>query len=68
MAHFAVSAVGRDRPGIVSAIAEGLLELEGKLAFCNLTPTIQKTFHIMGLTQFATIYEDEAAAVGEMTG
>lgn len=48
---------------ILIEILERLLELEGKLAFCNLTPTIQKTFHIMGLTQFATIYDDEAAAV-----
>ncbi len=37
MAHFAVSAVGRDRPGIVSAIAEGLLELEGNVEDSRMT-------------------------------
>jgi anti-anti-sigma regulatory factor len=37
------------------------------LAFCGLTPTIDKTFRIMGLAQYAAIYptEDEALrAVG----
>lgn len=52
---------------ILIEILEKLLELEGVLAFCNLTPTIQKTFHIMGLTQFATIYDDEAGAVAELS-
>lgn len=37
MAHFAVSAVGRDRPGIVAAIAEGLLELEGNVEDSRMT-------------------------------
>jgi hypothetical protein len=37
--------------------------VDGSLAFCCLTNTIQKTFHIMGLTQYATVYEDEARAV-----
>lgn len=53
---------------ILIEILERLLELEGKLAFCNLTPVIQKTFHIMGLTQFATIYDDEGAAVSALSG
>ena len=47
---------------------ERMLELEGELAFCCLTNTIQKTFHIMGLTQYATVYEDEAAAVEALGG
>jgi anti-anti-sigma regulatory factor len=40
-----------------------MLEIEGKLAFCNLTPVIEKTFHIMGLTQYAGVYPDEPTAV-----
>ena len=48
---------------ILIEIIEKMLEIEGKLAFCNLTPTIEKTFHIMGLTQYASIYPDEPAAV-----
>ncbi len=31
MSHYAVSAVGRDRPGIVAAITRALLELEGNV-------------------------------------
>ena len=48
---------------ILIEIIEKMLELEGRLAFCNLTPTIEKTFHIMGLAQYAAIYPDEPAAV-----
>jgi len=48
---------------ILIEVLERMLELQGRLAFCCLTPTIQKTFHIMGLTQYAQVYPDEAAAV-----
>ena len=51
---------------ILIEVLERMLELQGKLAFCNLTPTIQKTFHIMGLTQYAQVYPDEATAVVEL--
>ncbi len=36
---------------ILIEIIEKMLEIDGRLAFCCLTPTIEKTFHIMGLTQ-----------------
>lgn len=52
---------------ILIEIIEKMLEIDGKLAFCNLTPTIEKTFHIMGLAQYASIYADEDAAVAELT-
>ena len=48
---------------ILIEVLERMIELQGRLAFCNLTPTIQKTFHIMGLTQYAQVYPDEATAV-----
>jgi anti-anti-sigma factor len=48
---------------ILIEIIEKMLEIEGKLAFCCLTPTIEKTFHIMGLAQYAGIYVDEGVAV-----
>ena len=51
---------------ILIEIIEKMLEIEGKLAFCNLTPTIEKTFHIMGLAQYAGIYSDEEGAVKEL--
>lgn len=52
---------------ILIEIIEKMLEIQGKLAFCSLTPTIEKTFQIMGLAQYAGIYPDEAAAVAELS-
>jgi anti-anti-sigma factor len=51
---------------ILIEIIEKMLEIEGKLAFCCLTPTIEKTFNIMGLAQYASIYADEATAVAQL--
>ena len=51
---------------ILIEIIEKMLEVEGKLAFCALTPTIEKTFHIMGLAQYAPIFGDEAAAMAQL--
>ena len=44
-----------------------MIEIDGKLAFCNLTPTIEKTFHIMGLAQYAGVYSDEETAIAELS-
>ena len=51
---------------ILIEIIEKMIEVEGKLSFCALTPTIEKTFHIMGLAQYASIYPDQATAVNEL--
>ncbi len=51
---------------ILIEIIEKLLEIDGRLAFCHLTPTIEKTFQIMGLTLYAKIYPDEEAAVQDL--
>lgn len=48
---------------ILLDILEKVLEKEGKLAFCHLTPTIEKTFHIMGLTQYAKIFPGHEPAI-----
>jgi len=53
---------------ILLEIMERLLEDKGQLAFCNLTPTISKTFEIMGLVQYATIYTDRDAARAGLIG
>ena len=37
MGHFAVSAIGRDRPGIVAAVADGLLEVDGNVEDSRMT-------------------------------
>ena len=51
---------------ILIEIIEKMLEVEGRLAFCPLTPTIEKTFHNMGLAQYASIYPDEGSAVARI--
>ena len=53
---------------ILLEIMEKLLEDKGTLAFCNLTPTISKTFEIMGLVQYATVYPDLDTARSELMG
>ncbi len=47
---------------ILIEVLEKVMERKAVLAFCGLTPTIDKTFRIMGLAQYAAIYptEDEA--------
>ena len=53
---------------ILLEIMEKLLEEKGRLAFCNLTPTISKTFEIMGLVQYASIFPDRPTATAELAG
>lgn len=53
---------------ILIEIIERMMEIEGRLAFCNLTPTIEKTFQIMGLAQYAGIFPDEPSAVSSLSG
>lgn len=51
---------------ILIEIIEKMMEKGGKISFCCLTPVIQKTFQIMGLAQYATIYQDEESALREL--
>ena len=53
---------------ILLEILEKLMDEQGRLAFCNLTPTISKTFEIMGLVQYATVYPDRDAAHAAIVG
>jgi anti-anti-sigma factor len=48
---------------ILIEVIERMQDIQGTLAFCNLTRTIAKTFTIMGLAQYAQIYDHEADAV-----
>jgi anti-anti-sigma factor len=41
---------------ILIEVLEKVMDRKGTLAFCSLTPTIDKTFRIMGLAQYAAIY------------
>ena len=51
---------------ILIEIIEKMIEKGGKIGFCCLTPVIHKTFQIMGLANYAAIYNDEDAAIQEM--
>ena len=51
---------------ILIEIIEKMIEIDGKLGFCCLTPTIEKTFHIMGLANYAKIYGSEEEAFGDL--
>ena len=48
---------------ILIEVLERVMERKAVLAFCGLTPTIDKTFRIMGLAQYAAIYPTEEEAL-----
>ncbi len=52
---------------ILIEIVEKMMEKNGRLAFCCLTPVIHKTFQIMGLAQYAAIFPDEETARRELS-
>src|SRR5205085_8488216 len=51
---------------ILIEIIEKMIEKNGRIAFCCLTPVIHKTFQIMGLANYAQIYVNEEEAVREL--
>jgi anti-anti-sigma factor len=51
---------------ILIEIIEKMMDSGGKIAFCSLTPVIHKTFQIMGLANYAAMFNDEESAVKEM--
>ena len=48
---------------VLIELIERLREQDGKVAFCCATPTIAKTFKIMGLLKVAAVHDTEAEAV-----
>ena len=44
---------------ILIEMIENVVEREGKVGFCSVTPTIEKTFKIMGLLKRSTVYGTE---------
>lgn len=48
---------------ILIEVLEKVMDRKGMLAFCGLTPTIDKTFRIMGLAQYAEIYSTQEDAL-----
>ena len=51
---------------ILIEIIEKMIDKGGRIGFCCLTPVIHKTFQIMGLANYASIYNDEETAIREM--
>src|SRR5216117_506953 len=51
---------------ILIEIIEKMIDKGGKIGFCCLTPVIHKTFQIMGLANYATIFNDEEAALRDL--
>ena len=48
---------------ILIEVLEKVMDKKGVLAFCHLTPTIDKTFRIMGLAQYARIFPTKEEAL-----
>ena len=51
---------------ILIEIIEKMMEQGGRIAFCCLTPVIHKTFQIMGLANYASIFTSEEEAIAEL--
>jgi anti-anti-sigma factor len=47
-------------------VLEKTMEVKGELAFCSLTPSIAKTFQIMGLSQYTKIFPDRPTALASL--
>ena len=52
---------------ILIEIIEKLQDHDGKLGYFNLAPIVEKTFNIMGLTKYSTIYSSEQDAIAGMS-
>ncbi len=48
---------------ILIEIIEKLQEVDGKIGYYNLAPIVSKTFNIMGLTKYSTVFNTEEEAV-----
>ncbi|HEX7155143.1 MAG TPA: STAS domain-containing protein [Thermoanaerobaculia bacterium] len=51
---------------ILIEIIEKMMDKGGRIGFCCLTPVIHKTFQIMGLANYASIFANEEDAVREL--
>ena len=51
---------------ILIEIIEKLEDIGGKLGYYNLAPIVEKTFNIMGLSKYSTIYNTEEEAISDM--
>jgi len=52
---------------VLIELLEETIEKNGIMAFCNCAPIVLKTFQIMGISQYAQIYETMAEALSQLT-
>ena len=52
---------------ILIEIIEKLQDDDGRLGYYNLAPIVEKTFNIMGLTKYSTVFQSEEEALGGMS-
>tara|TARA_Y100001970_G_C14177037_1_gene827588 strand:+ start:526 stop:870 length:345 start_codon:yes stop_codon:yes gene_type:complete len=52
---------------ILIEIIEKLQDVKGKLGYFNLAPIVEKTFTIMGLTKYSTVFPNESEAIEGMS-
>ena len=51
---------------ILIEIIEKLQQVDGKLGYCNLAPIVDKTFKIMGISKYSSIFENEEAGINTL--
>ena len=51
---------------ILIEIIEKLQEVDGKIGYYNLVPIVSKTFNIMGLTKYSTVFSTEEEALVDL--
>ena len=52
---------------ILIEIIEKLQDVDGKLGYYNLAPIVEKTFNIMGLTKYSTVFGSKSEALEGMS-
>ena len=52
---------------ILIEIIEKLQDVDGKLGYYNLAPIVEKTFNIMGLTKYSSVFASESEALEGMS-
>ena len=52
---------------ILIEIIEKLQDIDGKLGYYNLAPIVEKTFNIMGLTKYSSVFPSENEALEGMS-
>ena len=52
---------------ILIEIIEKLQDVDGKIGYYNLAPIVEKTFNIMGLTKYSTVFYSESEGLEGMS-